>query len=178
MTGYALGETPLGQQLGREDTELEPGAARRRATLGPANSGRRVLLAIAVMIALLGGAAALSIWRYQVAHRRAAKPDKRAHEEMFQAQEASTHFWHQREAANEYFLGVATPKGGLRGGQGLHSRDGGARRRGPGGAALAAAGKTANAAFVATFKQHLGRRRTVRSPSATRSRHSARARTP
>jgi hypothetical protein len=156
MTGYALGETPLGQQLGREDTELEPGAGRRRATLGPANSGRRILLAIAVMIALLGGAAALSIWRYQVALDGAAQADL-AHVEEIQVAQATTHFWHQNETANEYFLGIAEAAkevdaeaaSFVQATEGLGADD--AEEQ-----ALVAKARAANVAFVATFKQHLG----------------------
>ena len=154
MTGYALGETPLGQQLGREDFELEPGAAPRRATLGPANSGRRVLVAIAVMIALLGGAAALSIWRYQVAID-AAEIDKVSLEEMFQAQEASTHFWREREAANEFLLGVTEAEGEIyEEAKAFTAVTEGLGDDAPEEAALTQQARTANTAFVAAFTKH------------------------
>ena len=81
MTGYALTETPLGQPLGREATELEPKDERRRTTLGSSNSGR-IVLAIAVMIALLGAAVTLSIWRYEAALNDAAL-EAVAHQEQF-----------------------------------------------------------------------------------------------
>ena len=156
MTGYAVGETPLGQQLGREDTELEPGDVRRRATLGPANSGRRVLLAIAVMIALLGGAAALSIWRYQVALDGAAQAEL-AHVERF------------RSRRRRRTSGIRTrPRTSISSGSPRPRRRSTRRRRassqttdglGTDSAkeqALVAQARAANVAFVATFKQHLG----------------------
>ena len=103
MTGYALTETPLGQPLGPASVELGPGDERRRATLG-SNSGR-IVLAIALMIALLGAAVALSIWRYEAALDDATF-EALAQQDQFEEQQASTHFWREREAANEYFLGV------------------------------------------------------------------------
>ena len=154
MTGYALRETPLGQPLGREDIELESGGGRARATRGPANSRRRIILAVAVMIALLGGAAALSIWRYEGAIAQAAR-DKLSHEEMFQAQEASTHFWREREAANEYLLGVTDAEAEIEAearaftavteGLGAHAPDE---------QALTEQARVANVAFVAAFREH------------------------
>ena len=62
------------------------------------------------MIALLGGAVALSIWRYQAALNDAGL-DALAHEDRFKWQQATTHFWREREAANEYFLGVTEARG-------------------------------------------------------------------
>ena len=155
MTGYALTETPLGQPLDREAAGLEPKDDRRFAMLGSGNSGR-IVLAIAVTIAVLAGAVAISIWRYQVALDAASLADL-AHEEQIHVAEATTHFWHQSETANEYFLGIgeaqkeveAEAKAFALVTQGLGSDA-------PEELALVAQARAANVAFVATFKQHLG----------------------
>jgi methyl-accepting chemotaxis protein len=155
MTGYALTETPLGQPLGREATELEPKDERRGGSLGPSTSGR-IVLAIAVTIALLGGAVTLSIWRYQAALND-GKLNAGAHEQQFVQQQAVTHFWREREAANEYFLGVGEAEGEVYDEakafnavtQGLAANDPAERE-------LVAEARAANAAFVATFKQNRG----------------------
>ena len=104
MTGYALTRRRSGSRSAGKP-RVEPGGDPRLATLGSGNSGR-ILLAIAVMIAVLGGAVAISIWRYQVALDGAAQADL-AHNEEIQVAQATTHFWHQNETANEYFLGIA-----------------------------------------------------------------------
>ena len=156
MTGYALTETPLGQPLGRESAGLEPKDGRRFAMLGSGNSGRRIVLAIALAIAVLGGSVGMSIWRYQVALDAASQADL-AHEEQIHVAEANMHFWHQSETANEYFLGVgeaqkeveAEAKAFALVTQGLGSDA-------PEELALVAQARAANVAFVATFKQHLG----------------------
>ena len=153
MTGYSLTETPLGQPLGREASELEPKDERRRMTLGSGNSGR-IVLAIAVMIALLGAAVTLSIWRYEAALNDAAL-EALAHQDQFEEQQATTHFWREREAANEYFLGVtdaeaeiyAEAKGFIAVTEGLGADDPVERE-------LVAEARAANEAFVATFQQH------------------------
>jgi methyl-accepting chemotaxis protein len=153
MTGYALTETPLGQPHGREAARLEPTDDRRHAA-GSADAGRRVVLAIAVIIALLGGAVAISIWRYEVAlHDTTLRGEARL--EQLQTQQASTHFWREREAANEYLLGVtgaeaevyseAKAFAKLMAGLGA---DAAAER------ALSERSALANVAFVATFKQN------------------------
>ena len=66
MTGYALTEKPLGQPLGRDAADVAPKDERHREMLGSASS-RRIVLAIAAVIALLAGAVAMSIWRYEAA---------------------------------------------------------------------------------------------------------------
>ena len=155
MTGYALTETPLGQPLGREATELEPKDERRRTALGSSNSSR-IVLAIAVTIALLGAAVTLSIWRYEAALNDAGL-EALAHQEQFYEQQATTHFWREREAANEYFLGVseaeeeiyAEAKGFDAATESLAADDAAERE-------LVADAKAANAAFVATFQQQRG----------------------
>ena len=154
MTGYAVGETPLGQLLGREDTEVEPGDVSRHATLGQ-SMRRRVLLAIAVMIVLLTGAVAMSIWRYEAALDSAAT-SKAANAEMFQAQEASTHFSREREATNEYLLGVATAEAEVYAqAKAFIAVTEGLGAGNPEERALTAEARAANAAFVATFREHL-----------------------
>ena len=153
MTGYALTETPLGQPLGRE-SGLEPKGERRRMTLG--NSGGRIVLAIALAIAVLAGSVALSIWRYQVALDGAALADE-AHEEQIQVAQAITHFWHQNETANEYFLGIGEAAKEVEAEAASFAQvteglgDDAAEEQ-----ALVAQARAANVAFVATFKQHLG----------------------
>jgi hypothetical protein len=156
MTGFALTETPLGQPLGRENAESEPGDGRRRSTLGFGSAGRRIVLALAVAIAVLAGAVATSIWRYQVALDAASQADL-AHEEEIHVAQASMHFWHQSETANEYFLGIgeaqkeveAEAKAFALVTEGLGSDA-------PEELALVAQARAANVAFVATFKEHLG----------------------
>jgi methyl-accepting chemotaxis protein len=156
MTGYALTETPLGQPLGREAAELEPKDERRRATLGSSNSSR-IVLAIAMMIALLAGSVAMSIWRYQAAiHETTLRGQARV--EQLQAQQASTAFWHEREAANEFLLigelELATEVGVqetafMKATEGLGADV-------PAELALSEQARAANAAFVATFEQNRG----------------------
>ena len=156
MTGYALTETPLGQPLGRENAENEPGDERRRSTLGFGSAGRRIVLAIAVAIVVLAGAVGTSIWRYQVALDGAALADE-AHEEQIQVAQAITHFWHQSETANEHFLGIGEAQKEVEAeamafalvtdGLGSDAEEE---------MALVAQARAANVAFVATFKQHLG----------------------
>jgi methyl-accepting chemotaxis protein len=151
MTGYALTETPLGQPLGREATGLEP-KDERRATFGSSNS-RRIVIAIAVMIAILGAGVTLSIWRYEAALNDAAL-ETVAHQDQFLQQQATTHFWREREAANEYFLGVSEAEDEIYAEaklfdavtEGLAADDAAERE-------LVADASAANAAFVATFQQ-------------------------
>jgi methyl-accepting chemotaxis protein len=156
MTSYALKDRMLGQQGGREAAELEPGDARRPATRESANSGRRIVLAIALMITLLAGAVGISIRRYQVAlHDTTLRGEARV--EQLSAQQAGTHFWREREAANEYLLGVsdaepevhAEAQAFLKVTEGLGADD-------PLELALTERARVANAAFVATFVQHRG----------------------
>ena len=129
MTGYALTETPLGQPLGRDATELEPKDGRRRATLGSSNSSRIVLgdrsddrsprrRRHSFHLALRG-----------CAQRRRARGSRTRNNSQLE-QQATTHFWREREAANEYFLGVTeAEERDLRGGKGLRRGDGRPRRR-------------------------------------------------
>jgi len=153
MTGYALTETTVGHSPGRETIEVES-VERRNATLGAATGGRRIMLAIALMIALLGGAVGVSIWRYEVALNDATV-QSRDRAEQLRAQEASTHFWHERNAANEYRLGgsvdsvnevQAEADAFMKATAGLGSDV-------PKERALAARSRAGNAAFVATFEQ-------------------------
>jgi methyl-accepting chemotaxis protein len=104
MNSFALRGTTRGKPSRPAAAELESGHERPEGTLGSATAGRRIVLAIALIIALLGGAVGVSIWRYQAALRDAGLRDS-SRVEQHQAQEASTHFWHERAAANEYRLG-------------------------------------------------------------------------
>jgi methyl-accepting chemotaxis protein len=98
MSGYAI-KTTLGDVPSAEG-DAEP----RQAKLGWATAGRRIVPAIALIIALLGGAVGVSIWRYQAALHDATLRSH-AYAEQLQVQEAGMHFWHERAAANEYRLG-------------------------------------------------------------------------
>ena len=156
MTGYALTETPLGQPLGREATELEPKDGRRRTALGSSNSSRIVLgdrsddrsprrrrhsfyLALRSLRSTTQGS--------RLSHTRNNSTQ----------QQATTHFWREREAANEYFLGVteaeeeiyAEAKGFDAATESLAADDAAERE-------LVADARAANAAFVATFQQQRG----------------------
>jgi methyl-accepting chemotaxis protein len=106
------------------------------------------------MIVLLGGALTLSIWRYEAALND-GRLDTHAHEAQFQEQQANTHFWREREAANEYFLGVTDAEAEIYAEakafnavtEGLGAGDSTERE-------LVAESRAANAAFVATFQQN------------------------
>ena len=153
MTGYALTEKPLGQPLGRDAADVGPKDERHREMLGSASS-RRIVLAIAAVIALLAGAVAMSIWRYEAALNDAAQ-EAVAHLDQFEEQQATTHFWREREAANEYLLGVREAEAEIYEEAKLFNTvtatlgaDDPAERE------LVAEARAANDAFVATFKQN------------------------
>ena len=110
MTGYALTETKLGQPPGREDAELEAGDEQGQAARGSTNTGRWTVLAIILTILLLGGAVGASIWRYEVALNQHTLIGL-DYQEGLQAQQATIHFWREREAMNEYLLGVSEAAG-------------------------------------------------------------------
>jgi diguanylate cyclase (GGDEF)-like protein len=64
---------------------------------------RKIAAASALMIALLGAAVAVTLWRYDHALDEAHRvSDARVEEQS--AQQAVTIFWHEREAMNEYLL--------------------------------------------------------------------------
>ena len=115
------------------------------------------MLATVLIIALLGGAVGASIWRYQVALNEAALRGQ-ARAEQLQLQEANTHFWREREAANEYLLGgsvvfeneiKAEAKAFTKVTAGLGADV-------PSELALRLSSQAANAAFVTTFQQNRG----------------------
>jgi hypothetical protein len=157
MSGYALRKATPGRLPGREAAELESGDERDGTTAGTALAGRRIVLAIALVIALLGGTVGVSIWRYQVALSEASLRSQ-AGAELLQAQQASLHFWREREAANEYLLGAspeisseirAELKAFAKATEGLGTDV-------PAELTLVEQSKAANASFVATFEQHRG----------------------
>jgi methyl-accepting chemotaxis protein len=164
MTGYALTETRLAQSPGRASAELGSEDKRRRGTLGAATARHRIVLSIALIIALLGGAVAVSIWRYEVALTQGTLRTH-ARAEQVQASEASARFWHEREVANEYLL-VGSPlmrsevtaeaKAFTKATVGLGIDV-------PAELVLRNRSRAANAAFVATFEQHRGDRALGRS---------------
>ena len=72
----------------------------RRLPQGPS---RRVAIASVLIVALLGAAFGTTIWRYQLSstqYRRAVA----ANGDKFRAEQATTAFWREREAMNEYLL--------------------------------------------------------------------------
>jgi methyl-accepting chemotaxis protein len=155
MTGYTLTEPKLGKPTGQEGVALESKDELQHAPDGSAMASRRILIAIAVFIALLGSAVGVSIWRYEVALSDAEQRDT-AHAEQLQAQQASTHFWREREAANEYLLGgspeyeaevrsEATEFAKVTEGLGADV---------PAELALADQSRAANAAFLTAFLEH------------------------
>ena len=139
-------------------TIARPGAGRRRVgvSVGLADGpGGRVLLASVVIIALLGAAIAVSIWRYEHAIGQKnlvleVSSEQRGAETMVTA------FWNEREAANEFLLTdsreifgeVAEAQTSFdRAAKGLGA-DSAAE------AALVAQARAANDAFVATFARN------------------------
>jgi len=155
MTGYALTETPLGQPLDREAAGLEPTDEPRRKRFGFGNAGPPILLAIAVTIAVLAGAVGMSIWRYQVALEKAAQ-NQAAHAEVLQAQVAITRFSRQREAANEFLLGVLVAEAEVYAqAKAFIAATDGLGHDHPEEQALTDEARAANVAFVATFREHL-----------------------
>jgi methyl-accepting chemotaxis protein len=157
MSGYALRKATPGQLPSREAAELESGDEPRRGTIGSATGGRRIVLAIGVVVALLGGAMGTSIWRYQAAMHEATLRSN-AHAEEFQAQRASTYFWQERESANEYlFSGSLLAKGEV----GAEAKAFTKVTEGlgadvPAELALRDQSRAANVAFVAAFEQNAG----------------------
>jgi methyl-accepting chemotaxis protein len=153
MTAYALREPTFGQLPGREAAELES----ERATGGSASGGRRIVLMIALTIALLSSSVGVSIWRYEIALNQAAKRDA-SRAEQLQSERASTHFWREREAANEYLLnGKAEYSGELLAEAKAFTKE--MRGLGSGSTAelaLAERSREGNIAFVATFEQQRG----------------------
>jgi methyl-accepting chemotaxis protein len=65
--------------------------------------GRRIALASALAIALLGIALGVTIWRYEHA-LTASSSDVQARVDQLIAQQAASVFWHEREQMNEYLL--------------------------------------------------------------------------
>ena len=87
-------------------TIARPGAGRRRVgvSIGVADGpGGRVLLASVVIIALLGAAVAVSIWRYEHAIGQKNLVLEVSSEQQ-RAETMVTAFWNEREAANEFLL--------------------------------------------------------------------------
>ena len=121
------------------------------------DSSRRIALASALIIALIATGFAVTIWRYQ--HSRSASAGAlQVRAERLLAEEGSTDFWREREAANEYLLNGSGPvlqevsafKAHFdRVTQGLGADV-------PAEAALVAKARAANTAFVATFDTHRG----------------------
>jgi methyl-accepting chemotaxis protein len=153
MTGYAATETTFGPSLG-EALEVESGGELPETTPGSATGAGRIMLAIAVTISLLGGAVGVSIWRYEGAlHYGTLRAQ--AYAEQLQAQRASTHFWHERNAANEYLVGgfFGTLQKVQTEARAFTKATADLGLDAPREQSLAQRSRAANAAFVATFQQ-------------------------
>ena len=157
MSGYALRKTTPGRLPSREAVELESADEPRGAAVGSAVAGRRIVLAIALVIALLGGAVGASIWRYQVALHQ-AKLRSIAQAEQYQALQATNHFWREREAANEYLLGKSPVAAGevRTEAKAFAKATAGLGTDVPAELALMVRSRAGNAAFVATFERNRG----------------------
>jgi methyl-accepting chemotaxis protein len=70
---------------------------------GDNDASRRIAVASALIIALIGTAFAVTIWRYQHSHA-ASNRALQVRLEDLSAQRAGTTFWREREAMNEYLL--------------------------------------------------------------------------
>jgi len=69
---------------------------------------RTVAVISAAVVGLLAASFAVTLWQNSNAHNRNAA-ERMARTEKFRASEATTHFWREREAMNEYLL-VAEPE--------------------------------------------------------------------
>ena len=70
---------------------------------GRDDASRRIAFASALIIALIGAAFAVTIWRYQHSHS-ASNLALQVRQERLAAESAGTLFWREREAMNEYLL--------------------------------------------------------------------------
>ena len=69
----------------------------------PGDARRRLAVASFLAVLLIAGAAAGSLWRYEIALRHTdVALTSRA--DALRAQQASTFFWRERETMNEYLL--------------------------------------------------------------------------
>ena len=70
---------------------------------GSNDPSRRIAIASALIIALIGAAFVVTIWRYQHSHSSSNRA-LQVRQERLAAQKAGTLFWREREAMNEYLL--------------------------------------------------------------------------
>jgi methyl-accepting chemotaxis protein len=70
---------------------------------GRDDASRRIAVASAIIIALIGAAFAVTIWRYQDSHS-ASNRALQVRQERLAAEHASTLFWRERESMNEHLL--------------------------------------------------------------------------
>src|SRR6267142_634461 len=70
---------------------------------GRDDASRRITAASAIIIALIGAAFAVTIWRYQHSHN-ASNRALEVRQERLTAESAATLFWRERESMNEYLL--------------------------------------------------------------------------
>jgi methyl-accepting chemotaxis protein len=156
MSSYTLNENAFGYSPGRE--AAAPSAdSKRKGTLGSSSGARWIVPAIALVVVLLGGATGASIWRYQVALQQGTLRSH-AHAEIIQTANANTHFWHEREAANEHLL-IGTPETAkeLRAQAKAFAQElKGLGADVPAERALADRSRAANVAFVAAFEKDSG----------------------
>ena len=157
MTSFALRRNTLARPPSLDAADVEPGREPSAATLGSATAGRRIVLAVALIIALLGGAVGVSIWRYQAALREARLSD-RSRVEQIQVQQASTHFWHERAAVDDYRLAGSVDAIGVVAAQGAAfvkaTKGLGVDQAAE--LALVKRSRAANASFLAAFNQSRG----------------------
>ena len=124
---------------------------------GQGDASRRIVLASALVIGLIANAFGVTIWRYQDSHNASSRALE-ARRDALAASDASSAFWHEREAANEYLLvglaqnlnEVLTERTAFgRATNGLAADD-------PAEQALVAKARTANGLFVTSFEKNWG----------------------
>jgi methyl-accepting chemotaxis protein len=122
-----------------------------------ASPTRAITIATVAVIGLLALSFAVTIWRYQHAHGELANALE-ARGDLDRAERATTAFWHQREAMNEYLLGggpeILAEVDSLRRGFDAATAELGAKV--PTEGALVQGARGANDELVKAFKANLG----------------------
>jgi methyl-accepting chemotaxis protein len=124
---------------------------------GQGDASRRIVLATTIVTALIGTAFGVTIWRYQDSHAASSRALESRRDGLV-AQQATTLFWHEREAANEYLLtGSAAILAEVQTQRAAFERVTNPLGADvPAEAALAAKARAQNALFVSTFEQNRG----------------------
>ena len=152
MTGYALRST-LGWLPGRKVAELDEPDEHRDVAPGSSKAGRRIIFTTALMIALLGGAMAISIWRYEAALDQATVRGD-SHEEQLQAHRATSYFLRERESARESILGLPVNESVAGQARAFMKATEGLGAGFPEEEVLVKRSRLANAGFVAAFEKY------------------------